>query len=171
MIRAAGAVLSFVTMCLVLLVTGCSEQSSDTSAKSDAGWLTKTPDETARFELIQKQFRGFDVAMWEVGQRYRALHDALTRNNYDLALYHWDKIKTAIDNGTLRRPARKASADELFFPYWDEIRQEIAARDESRAWIAFERATTACQSCHQAEKVAYMNDQALFDLGRPAGTQ
>lgn len=139
-------------------------------ALASAGWLQSTPTNTERFALIEGQLRGFDNAMWEVGERYRSPYDALMRENYDLAVYHWDKIKTAIDDGTQRRPARKPNADVLFLEYWQEIRGGFAAGDPGRAWNAFDEATTACKSCHDAEKLPHMNDQPVFDLKRPDGS-
>ena len=37
--------------------------------------------------------------MLEVGQRYASLHQALKDNNFELASYHWKKIKQTIKNG------------------------------------------------------------------------
>ena len=85
-------------------------------------WLLSAESDEERFRRLQRQLRGFDQPMWEVGERFESLHDALLRNNFGLALYHWDKIATTI---------------------------------------------RTCMGCHVAEGVAYMNDQALFDLQRP----
>ena len=74
-------------------------------------WLLDAPDDLTRFQLLQRYLRGFDQPMWEVGHRYAGLYDALERENYDLALYHWDKIRTTIRNGYLKRPARRANSD------------------------------------------------------------
>ena len=79
-------------------------------------WLLSAENETERFERLQKQMRGFDQPMWEVGERYGSLEQ------------------------------RKPDA----------------------AWQAFDIARSACMSCHQAEKVEYMNNQALFELPMPA---
>ena len=90
--------------------------------------------------------------------------------NYDLAVYHWDKIRVTIENGTLKRPARKANADAMLLgSQWGTVREGLASGKADRAWKAFGLARTACMSCHVAEKVAYFNDQSLFlDLTPPA---
>lgn len=155
-----------VAVCLV--VSAC-EPRDVSSAKGD-GWLQSAASDAERFALIERQFRGFDNAMWEVGERYRSLHEALMRENYDLAVYHWDKIKTALDNGTERRPGRKASAETLFLPHWQDVRDGLGAAVPESAWRAFEDATSACKSCHDAEKVSYMNNQSVFELMRPSAT-
>lgn len=134
------------------------------------GWITGAPGDAARFERIERYLRGFDQPMWEVGDRYEKLHEALERGNHELALYHWDKIKLTIENGTLKRPARKANADLMLLgTHWATVREGIASREKDRAWKAFDLARTACMSCHVAEKVGYFNDQSLFvDLTPPA---
>ncbi len=133
-------------------------------------WLLAAESDEARFKLIQRQMRGFDQPMWEVGERFERLHDALKRENFELATYQWDKIKTSIENGTVKRPARAVNTNALFLGEpWGEVRAGLASGDRDKAWAAFETARIACQSCHQAEKVEYMNDQAVFDLMPPNG--
>jgi hypothetical protein len=138
----------------------------ESGERSANRWLRNAAAEQERLAAIERHFRGFDHAMWETGERYRAMHDAIARENYDLALYHWDKIKTAIENGMERRPARRPNAEALFLSHWDDVRADLEAREPTRAWAGFDRATAACQSCHRAEGVAHMNDQPLFDLRR-----
>src|SRR3990167_6708019 len=156
---------------LIVLVglAGCGETGQ---AKGDqpnpGGWLLADKDQDDRFALIQRQFRGFDQPMWEVGERYVKLHEALERENPELAAYHWEKIKTTIENGVEKRPARGANA-ELFLlgGPWAEIHADLRSGERKRAWAGFDRARAACQACHEAEGVAYMNDQSIFDLAGP----
>jgi len=127
-------------------------------------WLLDAPDDTERFKLLQRYLRGFDQPMWEVGERYRGVHDALTRNNFDLAIYHWDKIKTTIENGFLKRPARRANAETVFLnKAFGDVRAAFETRDSAKAWAGFTAARNACMACHVAEKMAFMNDQEVFD--------
>lgn len=131
-------------------------------------WLLSAPSDAERFRLLQQQLRGFDQTMWEVGERFRRIHEALSRNNYDLALYHWDKINTTIRNGIARRPARAATAQAMFLRgNFQDIRLGFAARTSQKAWGGFDRAKAVCQSCHLAEQVAFVNQQALFELASP----
>lgn len=131
-------------------------------------WLLNAPSDVERFRLLQRYLRGFDQPMWEVGERYEGLYDALQRNNYDLALYHWEKIKSTIENGYLKRPARKANADAIFLStVWGEVDAALRTRDSARAWAGFTAGRAACQACHVAEAVAWMNNQSLFDKVAP----
>ena len=119
--------------------------------------------EEERFQRIQKYLRGFDQPMWEVGERYEKLFEALVRGNFELASYHWAKIKLTIENGTMKRPARRASADEfLLIGRWKSVNEALGSGDRATAWGGFEAARDSCMACHEAEGVGYMNDQAMF---------
>jgi hypothetical protein len=127
-------------------------------------WLLDAPDDVTRFQLLQRYLRGFDQPMWEVGHRYLGLYDALERENYDLALYHWDKIKTTIQNGYLKRPARRANADAVFLDQvWENARSAFESRKLEQAWEGFALARAGCMTCHDAENMAWMNNQDMFD--------
>ena len=131
-------------------------------------WLIGVKSHEERFRLIQTQMRGFDQPMWEVGARYRRMYEALERENYDLAIYHWMKIGTTIENGIAKRPARAASAQTLFFgKHFEEVLTGLNARTPQIANEAFSRAKTICRSCHLVEKVGFVNEQPLFDLALP----
>lgn len=133
-------------------------------------WLLEAPDDTERFRRLQQYLRGFDQPMWEVGDRWAGLHEALKRDNFDLAIYHWDKIKTTIENGYLKRPARRANSDAVLFNsgVFAQVRTAFESRNRAKAWEGFAAARAACMTCHEAEKVAYMNNQPLLDLAGPA---
>ena len=133
-------------------------------------WLLDAPDDLTRFQLLQRYLRGFDQPMWEVGHRYLGLYDALERENYDLALYHWDKIRTTIRNGYLKRPARRANSDAVFLDQvWVDARKAFESRKSKQAWEGFARARAGCIACHEAEDVGWMNDQDIFENTRPPG--
>jgi hypothetical protein len=132
------------------------------------GWLMSASSDTDRFGKLEQQLRGFDVTMWEVGDRFRFLHEALTRENYDLAAYHWEKIGTSIRNGIERRPARAASTNSIFLgSAFEEVSAALAQKNPGNAWQAFDKAKDMCQSCHDPEKVTFINQQPLFDLTKP----
>lgn len=161
---------SSLVLCVSLWGCGSQADQAERSASSPNDWLLAAPDDEARFKLLQTQLRGFDQPMWEVGERFERIHTALSRDNYPLAAYHWEKIRTAIENGIAKRPKRRENAEALFLkPVWSDVEADFTSADPVRAWAAFERAKMACQGCHQAEQVPYMNDQPVFDLAAPAG--
>lgn len=131
-------------------------------------WLLNEPDADKRAELVQDQFGGFSAAMWEVGERWSAIHAALERSNLDLAQYHWDKLDDAIASGVVRRPGRKPSAEEHFpESFTREVGEDFASGDVERAWRGFEKGRNACMACHVAEGMPFLNDQAMFDQRTP----
>lgn len=131
-------------------------------------WLLGAASDEERFRGLQQQLRGFDQPMWEVGERFARIHEALRRENYDLALFHWWKIDTTIRNAVAKRPKRAASAQAFFLDEnYERIRAEFEARNPQRAWAAFNDAKSICQACHVAEQVAFANEQALFELAPP----
>jgi hypothetical protein len=139
-----------------------------TARPSAGGWLLSQPNDAQRFRLVQQQFGGFERSMWEVGERFRRIHEALQRRNFELAEYHWDKIGSTISSGIVRRPKRAANAQAMFLGgNFKSIAADIEKRDYAVAAAAFDRAKGVCIACHQAENVAWVNDQPLFELTLP----
>ena len=159
-----------------LLFFGALAAAAGGEAGEEAGtnpndWLLNADSDNERFGLLQRYLRGFDQPMLETGVRFEALYEALKRENFALAEYHWEKIRTTIRNGYLKRPKRQANADRLFLDEtWGEVRVLLAAGDADSGWRGFEEARRACMRCHVAEDVAYMNDQPLFELEIPGQT-
>jgi hypothetical protein len=140
---------------------------ADTDNKPE-GWLFNVKTDTERFELLQDYLGGFSKSMWEVGARYSEIYGALERENYDLALYHWDKIRDTIRAGYLKRPARQPNADKILLDKtWYGVREAFASRDRVTAWGGFGVARAACMACHNAEDVPFMNNRALFEMLPP----
>jgi hypothetical protein len=131
-------------------------------------WLLSAPNETERFRRVQQQFGGFERSMWEVGERFRRIHEALQRRNFELAEYHWGKIGSTISSGIVRRPKRAANAKTMFLgENFKSIAADIENHDYPVAAAAFDRAKGVCMACHQAENVGWVNDQPLFELTLP----
>ncbi|MFZ2628291.1 MAG: hypothetical protein WAX67_05355 [Rugosibacter sp.] len=161
--------INLVRIGLAAMALMCGEAYAGSSASKSPDWLTGAGSDAERFELLQKYLRGFDQPMWEVGERFRSIHEALSRNNYELATYHWDKIRITIRNGYLKRPARKANAEAILLnSTWAEVKAAFDTQHADAAWAGFEKAKNACMACHAAESVPYMSNQPLFDLARPA---
>lgn len=126
-------------------------------------WLLDAENDEERFQRIEQMFAGFSGAMAEVGVRYQHTFEAVGDENYELANYHWDKLKNAIELGYLRRPARADNANKLFLDSaWSEFKQQLDSNDSKAIQQSFQQARSACMACHAAEKVPFMNDQPLF---------
>jgi hypothetical protein len=77
--------------------------------------------------------------------------------NWDYALYTGEKIAWAIMNGYERRPKRKASAQELFFKEaYPAVLDAIRKKDIALFKDRFDALRGACNACHTAEKVEFI---------------
>lgn len=99
---------------VVFSLTAIANESTKTTPVVSKHWITEVETNTERFTRIEQYLRGFDQTMWEVGERFEKLYQALQDNNFDLAIYHWAKIKVTIENGLMKRPARKSNAEAIF---------------------------------------------------------
>ncbi|MBI1728034.1 MAG: hypothetical protein HYR50_12280 [Candidatus Rokubacteria bacterium] len=120
------------------------------------GWLGKLPAEK-QIEAIDRQLRGFDMAMFEVNYRYTEMYFGAIEGNWDYALYTGEKIAWAIENGFERRPKRRANAEAIFLkgaypPVIDAIKKKDPALFKER----FDALRAACNACHAAEAVAFI---------------
>ncbi|MCC5880720.1 MAG: hypothetical protein JJU03_12580 [Idiomarina sp.] len=128
-------------------------------------WLSDADEET-RYERLEYYLGGFSSAMKETGDRYRHTEQAIYDENYELAYYHWDKIKGAIERGGMKRPDRRENAQAMFLDTaWKELAEALQDPDEHDVRGAFTQAKAACMACHGAEEVPFMNDQPLFRDG------
>lgn len=161
---------------LVLLVALCAV-SLPTAAADDTDfelndWLLRAEGEDARMRLLQEDLAGFSRAMWEVGERWQRIHQALLDGNLKLAAHHHEESGEAIQNGMVRRPARAANSRRLLLDeVWPAFGRALDSGDAASAWKAFEDARSACMACHIAEDMGFLNDQPMFRDLRAPGTQ
>lgn len=63
----------------------------------------------------------------------------------------------------MKRPKRRANAERLFVKgAYEPVLEGFRSKDRAKAWGAFALAHRTCQTCHEAEKVAFINNQPLF---------
>ena len=126
------------------------------STKSN--WLLQTKTNEQKFEKIQKQFRGFDLAMVEVGYRFNSFYFAIKDKNYDLANYQLDKIKKATENGIQRRPKRQKNAETMFLnTQYKAMKKALATQDLKQIQKEYLNTKQQCNACHTAEKVSFIH--------------
>ncbi len=128
------------------------------SYSTSSEWLMDTNSTQEKFKKIQKQFRGFDLAMVEVGFRFNSFYFALKDKNYPLANYQLDKIKKAIINGIERRPKRKHNSNTLFLDtQYKNMKDTLAKKDSKKIWQEYNKTKQSCNICHVAENVPFIN--------------
>ena len=150
----------FALMFTVASVAVFAEEAQPVATKH---WITKAPSESVKDQRIEKYLRGFDQPMWEVGERYQHIKQAIADKNFELASYHWKKIKTTIENGLMKRPARRQNAEAILLSHtWAEVEADFSSHDLMKAQQGLVKVKAACMACHAAENVTFMNNQPLF---------
>lgn len=144
------------TIFLILLLS-FSQLLAQNNYSTTSNWLLETKTDTEKFKAIQKQFRGFDLAMVEVGYRFNSFYFAIKDKNYDLANYQWDKIKKAIVNGTHRRPKRKTNSEAMFLnTHHKTMKMALTKKDEKLIWKEYSQVKQSCNACHVSERVPFI---------------
>ena len=142
---------------LLISIIFFSQLLAENNYSTKSNWLLETKTDTQKFKAIQKQLRGFDLAMVEVGYRFNSFYFAIKDKNYDLANYQWDKIKKAITNGTHRRPKRKTNSEVMFLDtYHKTMKAALDKKDEKLIWKEYTQAKQSCNVCHVAERVPFI---------------
>ena len=109
-------------------------------------------------EAIDRQLRGFAMAMFEVSYRYTEMYFGAIEGNWDYALYTGEKMSWAVTNGYERRPKRKASALEYFFKEaYPNVIDAIKKKDIALFKQRIDALRGACNACHTAEKVEFIH--------------
>lgn len=138
----------FIISLAIIFFVGCDKKNEKLS------WLSS--DNDSAFVQIERQFRGFDMAMKEVGYRYNELYFAGIDENWGYAQYHLEKIKTAIDNGLERRPLRATSAKGFLEYSIPSLMKTIQLKEKESFLKEFKVFRQSCISCHIQEKVAFV---------------
>lgn len=132
--------------------------SSGNGYATSSNWLMQIDKNDEKFSVIQKQFRGFDTAMMEVGYRYDAIKKALEAKNYELAHYHLEKIKLSIENGYVRRPARKEASQNFFLSTtYEEFKKALELKNDVQIVNKFNDVKNSCNACHINQNVGFIN--------------
>jgi hypothetical protein len=126
---------------------------SSSARAPDPTWLSREHEE--QLHQLERQLRGFDVAMLEVGHRYIDLYWAGEDRNWEVAAYEVHKLRLAIENGLERRPKRAASAQPFLAGPLAAMDDAVAAQDPELFTTRFQELTAGCNDCHAAEQVPF----------------
>ena len=157
--RLAGLALALAIIACVLAVALWRKGSPDASASSmpatvtSGDWIKGTADEQLR--TTEKQFRGLDVAMAEIGYRFTELYFAGQDGNWDYAKYQAEKIDLALRLALERRPRRAQSSQPFLNDDLPAVQKVIASGDRAAFKQAMDRLRASCMDCHVAEKLPF----------------
>ena len=131
---------------------------AENNYSTKSNWLLETKTNEQKFKKIQKQYRGFDLAMVEVGYRFNSFYFAIKDKNYDLAHYQLDKIKKAIENGIERRPKRKSNSETMFLDtQYKAMSEALSTKNSQQIEKEYINTKQLCNACHTAEKVPFIH--------------
>lgn len=131
-----------------------SPQSSTPAPSPD--WLIGSAEE--RFDKVERQLRGLDQAMAEIGYRYGELVIAGRERNWDYAKYQAEKIDLSLKLALERRPKRAPSSQPFLNEDLPTVLQAIQFKDAQQLDRALERLHNSYVACHRAENVLYFRD-------------
>ena len=141
-----------VLLLVIFITTACQNQPQE---QPQGNWITGSGQN--QIETIEKQFRGFDMAMVETGYRYVELYWAGKDQNWEYATYQLQKIRKTINNGLERRPKRAKSATNFLNTTLPEMEKAIQYQDSVAFAKNFHKLTISCNTCHELEKLAFFN--------------
>lgn len=133
-------------------------QACSQAPQGQGEWITGT--ESEKIAAVERQFRGFDMAMVETGYRYQELYWAGQDQNWEYAEYQVNKIKLAIENGLVRRPRRAASAESFLNQTLPDMRAAVESRDSLSFDRQFRILTVNCNNCHAMNRVPFFTVRA-----------
>lgn len=127
-------------------------------------WLLDANDDSERFRRLQVVMSGTDVPMWELTYRYEELYTAILKNNWQMGVYHWDKIRDRMNAAGMKRPARTQNIEGMFLDsgVWQGMRDALVSRDPKKMREQFQQVREVCMACHVAENMDFLNDSTAF---------
>ena len=81
-------------LCVVFSLVSCGGVEKNDGKLPDGEWVSGSDSE--KIKAVERQFRGFDMAMVETGYRFQELYWAGSDENWDYADYQVEKLRKAI---------------------------------------------------------------------------
>lgn len=127
-------------------------------------WLLDANDDTERFRRLQVVMSGTDIPMWEITYRYEELYTAIQKNNWEMGVYHWDKLRDRMNAAAMKRPGRTQNIEGMFLEsgVWQSMRDALTSKSPERMRSEFQTVREVCMACHVAENVGFLNDSSAF---------
>jgi hypothetical protein len=127
-------------------------------------WLLDANDDTERFRRVQVVAGGSDLQMWPIAHRYEELYVAIQKNNWEMGVYHWEKLRDYMNVMAMKRPVRTKNLEDMFLysGVWQAMHDALTSQDPEKMRAQFLVVRQVCMACHVAEKVGFMNDSSVF---------
>jgi hypothetical protein len=127
-------------------------------------WLLDANDDAERFRRLQIIAGGTEIQMLEISLRFEQVFVAIQNSNWPMAAYQWQKIRNRMEGAAMKRPVRTPNLEDKFLENgaWQNMAKAIESKDSVRARAGFSQARKDCMSCHEAEKVEFLNGSSVF---------
>lgn len=127
-------------------------------------WLLDARNDGERFRRLQIYAGGTDQQMWQIGYRYEEVYQAIIDENWELATYHWGKLRNVFNVALMKRPNRTPNAETLFLDdTWQLLAAALNNRDSGAARSTFLQERQACITCHVSEGFEFINGMTMFE--------
>lgn len=140
-------------ICLTLvLLTGSAQVAAQVS-------VVPTPNISSSFPQTTDEGVTEDMA-----HRFEALHSAIQKGDWDLGIYHLEKLRGRMLAAFTKRLARTQNLEEAFLDSGIDaaLHSTLISTNADRARATFEETRMTCMACHTAEKLVFVNDSAIF---------
>ena len=129
-----------------------------------SSWLLDANDDTERFRRIQVAAGGSDAQMFQVAHRYEEVYVAIQKNNSEMGIYHWKKLRDYMNVMAMKRPGRTQNLEDIFLEsgVWQSMHDALSSKDPEKMRAQFQVVRQTCMACHIAEEVGFMNDSSVF---------
>lgn len=139
------------------------ELAKQTKPPSD-NWLLDANDGPERFRRLQVVLGGTDIPMMEISYRYKELYNAISKNNWDMGIYNWEKLRDRMNTAAMKRPVRTQNIEGMFLEsgVWNAMYDALKVGNAEKVRAEFQTVRQVCMACHVAEKVGFLNDGNVF---------
>lgn len=129
-----------------------------------SNWLLDANDDTERFRRLQVVASGTDIPMWEIAHRYEEIWVAIQKANWEMGVYHLEKLRDRMNTAGMKRPTRTQNIEGMFLKsgVYQAMHDALTSKDPERMRKEFMTMRGVCMGCHSAENVGFLNDSAVF---------
>ncbi len=127
-------------------------------------WLLDANDDSERLRRIELWAGAGDLEMQDISHRFEELYDAIKKESWDLGIYHLEKMRGRMIVAGIKRPTRTQNMEDVFLEsgIYKSMHDALTSKSGERARTAFQNTRQACIACHAAEKLAFINESAVF---------
>jgi hypothetical protein len=127
-------------------------------------WLLDANDDAERMRRIELWAGAGDSEMQDIAHRLEELHGAIQTQNWDLGIYHLEKIRGRMIVAGMKRPTRTQNLEAVFLDsgVYQAMHDALTRKNPDQARAEFQNTRQACMACHAAERLEFINASGVF---------